>query len=243
MRTILITGSSRGIGRAIALGLTDMDLRFAIHYKEQQAMAEEVVAQIRRAGRDARAYQADVRSTEEVNAMFDAIEKDFGTVDILINNAGVGYRDLFTEMPEEHWLETMDTNINGMYRCARRAVPAMVSNKRGDIIQMASIWGLVGGALEVHYSASKGAAIAMTKALAKELGPSQVRVNAIAPGAIMTDMLTELGDEILACVKEETPLGLLGTPDHVVAAVRYLLGPGGEFVTGQVISPNGGFVI
>ncbi len=243
MKNILITGSSRGIGRATALALMDRDYRFIINYKERKDMADSLVEIIRSNFRDAIAIQADIRYTDQVNAMFDQIESYCGPVDILINNAGIGSHKLFTDISEEEWLDVINVNVNGMYRCCQRAVPPMISKKSGVIINVSSIWGIIGGACEVGYSTTKGAINTFTKSLAKELGPSNIRVNCVAPGTVLTDMIKPLGPEVLDWVEEETPLGRVAEPSEVGETIKFLLSPGGDYMTGQILSPNGGFTI
>lgn len=244
-QTVLITGSSRGIGRSIACVLAESQTPYniVINYKDSKEKALEVRDYIRSKKRDCIAIQGDVSNPEEVKKMFQAIRQKFRHVDILINNAGIGTHKLFQEISYQEWKEIFATNVDGMYHTIQQVLPSMISQKKGHIINIASIWGIVGAAMETHYSATKGAIIAFTKALAKECGYSGIRCNVIAPGAVRTDMLDVLNQDTLDFVVNETPLGRLGTPEDIAHLVEFLISEKGAFITGQVISPNGGFVI
>ena len=167
----------------------------------------------------------------------------FGKIDVLINNAGISRTNLFTDISYDEWHEVMNVNLNGVFYVTQKALQYMLPEMNGKIINISSIWGIAGGSSEVHYSASKAALIGMTKALAKELGPSNINVNCIAPGVIQTDMLNNISIDTLEMLREETPLMKLGTPDDIAKCALFLASDGGDFLTGQVISPNGGFVI
>ena len=175
--------------------------------------------------------------------MFQKANAAFGPVHILINNAGISRFGLFTDIGEEEWDEVMDTNCKGMYLCCKEALPHMISDKDGAIVNISSMWGQVGASCEVHYSASKAAVIGLTKALAKELGPSNVRVNCVAPGVIQTDMLANVAPDIQRELAEDTPLMRLGTPGDIAKTVCFLCSREAGFITGQVLGVNGGFVI
>ncbi|MBQ1215444.1 MAG: SDR family NAD(P)-dependent oxidoreductase, partial [Firmicutes bacterium] len=196
-KTVLITGASRGIGRECALEFARQGAsNIIIGYNKSEAQALELDAILKEQGVNSLALQADIRSKTEVNLMFRRAQAAFGPVHILVNNAGISGFSLFTDITEEMWDEMMDTNIKGMYLCCKEALPDMISEKDGAIVNISSIWGQVGASCEVHYSASKAAVIGLTKALAKELGPSNVRVNCVAPGVIQTDMLAVVDPEI-----------------------------------------------
>ena len=210
-KTVLITGASRGIGRECALEFARQGAsNIIIGYNKSEAQALELDAILKEQGVNSLALQADIRSKTEVNLMFRRAQAAFGPVHILVNNAGISGFSLFTDITEEMWDEMMDTNIKGMYLCCKEALPDMISEKDGAIVNISSIWGQVGASCEVHYSASKAAVIGLTKALAKELGPSNVRVNCVAPGVIQTDMLAVVDPQIQEELKEETPLMKLG---------------------------------
>jgi len=243
-KTVLITGASRGIGRECALEFARQgasNIIIGYNKSEEQALALE--SMLRDAGINALALKADVRSASEVKLMFRRAQAAFGQVHILVNNAGISGFSLFTDISEEMWDEMMDTNIKGMYLTCREALPDMISEKDGAIVNISSIWGQVGASCEVHYSASKAAVIGLTKALAKELGPSNVRVNCVAPGVIQTDMLAVVDPAIQEELKEETPLMKLGNPIDIAKSVCFLCSPDAGFITGQVLGVNGGFVI
>ena len=243
-KTVLITGASRGIGRECALEFARQGAsNIIIGYNKSEAQALELDAILKEQGVNSLALQADIRSKTEVNLMFRRAQAAFGPVHILVNNAGISGFSLFTDITEDMWDEMMDTNIKGMYLCCKEALPDMISEKDGAIVNISSIWGQVGASCEVHYSASKAAVIGLTKALAKELGPSNVRVNCVAPGVIQTDMLAVVDPEIQKELAEETPLMKLGTPSDIAKSVCFLCSPAASFITGQVLGVNGGFVI
>lgn len=242
-KTVLITGSSRGIGRAIAIKLSDYDYKIVVNYKEREDKANEVVDLIRAKSRDCIAIKADISDTNQVKEMFKEIENKFGYVNYLVNNAGISQLGLFQDIDYKEWRNIFAVNVDGMFNCTKNALPHMISEKCGKIINIASIWGLVGGSFETAYSATKGAVIAFTKSLAKELGPSNINVNCIAPGAIMTDMLSIASDEALQRVREETPLERIGKVEDIAETAAFLLSESANFYTGQILSPNGGLVI
>lgn len=237
----LVTGASRGIGRAVALSLGAAGCRVVVNYRRSKTAAEEVCREIRAAGGQALAVQADVAEKAQVEALFAAAEQGFGPVDILVNNAGIAHFGLLTELSEAQWQRLLGVNLGGAFFCCQAALRSMVARKRGVIVNVSSMWGLVGASCEAAYSASKGGLIALTKALAKEVGPSGIRVNCVAPGVIATEMNGNLSGAELAQLAEDTPLGRIGQPEEVAEAVLYLAGA--EFVTGVVLNVNGGFVI
>lgn len=236
--TVLITGSSRGIGAEIAKLLAKENYNIVINYEKNESEANKVLKIIKEYNQNVISIKADLRSTKEVNSMFDKIEKTFGNVDILINNAGIANMSFFQDISEEYWKDIFDVNVNGAYRCIKRAIPSMISQKFGKIVGISSIWGVTGSALEVHYSATKGAIIAMNKALAKELGYSGITVNTVAPGGIDTDMLNNIPKENIEAYCSEFPLGRLGTTKEVADTVKFLIS--NEYITGEVINVNGG---
>lgn len=239
----LVSGASGGIGSACARALGLRGDCVAVHYNTNKVAAEAVVAFLAGAGRCARAYQADLTVAEEVRAMHQAIRSDLGEVDILVNNAGIAEFALFQDITEEMWDTMAGTNLKSAYMLSKEVLPGMIRKKSGCIVNIASMWGQVGASCEVHYSAAKGGLIAMTKALAKEVGPSGIRVNCIAPGAIKTTMLNSLSESDLKAIQDETPLGRLGAPQDVANAVLFLTDSASSFITGQILGVNGGRVI
>ena len=232
MTQVVITGGSRGIGAAAVRKFTDLGHQVYFLYEKNHAAAQALQAQT-----GATALCADLTDGEAVERAFAQI----GRVDVLINNAGISHYGLISQIGEAQWTRLFDVNVHGCYRCIVQALPSMLQRHQGCIINLSSMWGQVGASCEVCYSAAKGAVLAMTKALAKELGPSGIRVNAIAPGVIQTDMTSVLGADTLDQLREETPLQRLGRPEDVVQAMVYLTQA--DFVTGQVFGVSGGFVI
>lgn len=243
-KTVLITGASRGIGAECALEFARNGASaIVICYHQNQASALALEARLKDAGVKAMALRADVRFARQVELMFQKINEAYGPVHILINNAGMSQFALFTDITEDMWDNMMDTNCKSMYLCCKQALPHMISEKDGAIVNISSIWGQVGASCEVHYSASKAAVIGLTKALAKEVGPSHIRINCVAPGVIQTDMLSSLNETEKQKLAEDTPLMRLGTASDVAKAVCFLCSQEAGFITGQVLGVNGGFVI
>ncbi len=233
MKTVWITGGTRGIGAATAKLFFEKGYRVAVSFSSNQKKAEEFQEE----NPHILVVQGDVSDSDQVQKIVNQI----GEVDILIHNAGIAQQKLFDTITEEEWDKMFDVHVKGAFLCTKMVLPHMIHQKEGAIINLSSIWGLTGASCEVHYSAAKGALIAMTKALAKELGPSNIRVNCVAPGVIDTAMCQHLTEEDKRALCDETPLGRLGTPQDVAQAIYYLATA--DFVTGQIISPNGGIVI
>lgn len=242
-KTVLITGASRGIGKAIAKLFAENNYNVVINYNKSEDEAKELQNYLTNKGYSVRIFKADVSNINEVNSLVNYTIGQFEKIDVLINNAGISKTNLFTDISYEEWNEIMNVNLNGVFYTTKKALQYMLPEMSGKIINISSIWGMVGGSFEVHYSASKAAIIGMTKALAKELGPSNINVNCIAPGVIKTDMLNNVSEDTLDALKEETPLMKLGLPEDIAKCALFLASEGGDFLTGQVISPNGGFVI
>ena len=242
-KSVLITGASHGIGRAMAIAFAEAGYNVLINYCSSEQAAKDLAKQLNRDNLTACIYQADVRKKQEVCDMVQYAIQAFGHLDVLINNAGIAQFRLFTDITEDEWDAMIDTHLKGTFHCAQAALQSMISEKYGKIINISSIWGLTGGSCEVHYSAAKAGIIGLTKALAKEVGPSNIQVNCIAPGVIETEMLADLTDEDMAALKEETPIGRIGQPTDVAKLALYLASDDSSVITGQVISPNGGFVI
>lgn len=242
-KAALITGASRGIGRAAALRLAAAGYAVAVNYHTDRAAAEEVCAEIAASGGRAIALQADIGCEEQAVELCRLAEAGLGPVSLLVNNAGIAGFGFFDAYTYQDWRRIFAVNVDGAFFCSRALLPGMISRKSGCIINISSIWGMVGASCEVAYSASKGALIVLTKALAKEVGPSGIRVNCIAPGVIDTDMNAVLDTTALQELCGETPLGTLGRAEDIAAAIAFLASDDARFITGQVLSPNGGFVI
>lgn len=243
-KTVLITGASRGIGAACALYFAKQGFDVAINYFANDEAAQKVAQDVEKLGRRALLVKADVADYNAVSDMVEKVKQEFGVIDVLINNAAISKQAVFSDMSLEEEQRIFSVNVGGMLHCIRAVLPQMIHEKRGSIVNVSSIWGIQGASCEVQYSASKAAVIGATKALAQELAPSNIRVNCVAPGIIDTDMNKALSEEDLKNLKEETPLGVLGTPTDIAKSIYFLasdeLSP---FTTGQILSPNGGFVI
>lgn len=239
-QTVMITGASRGIGAATAARFAQDGCRLILNYRENEEKIKELSKSLHT---EVLLCRADVSDPKAVEQMVQEGQDAFGTIDVLINNAGIAEQKLFSDITEADWDRMFDVNVKGMYLTTKAVLPGMIHEKRGKIVNLSSIWGITGASCEVHYSASKAAVIGFTKALAKELGPSGICVNCIAPGVIETDMNAHLPEEILGELKEETPLGKLGTPQDIAQAIYFLSSRQADFITGQVLSPNGGMVV
>ena len=238
MKTALVTGGSRGIGRAIVELLAKKGWQVAFCYRENESAADEV-----RAATGAVAYRLNISDSKAVADMVSDLQNRFGHIDLLVNNVGVASQRLFTDITDEEWKNTFDVNVNGAFYATRAVLPDMIKRKSGNIIFVSSMWGVSGGSCEVHYSATKAALIGMTKALAKEVGPSGIRVNCVAPGVIETDMNAHLSADDMAALAEETPLCRIGKADEVAKAIEFLAEDGSAFITGQVLSVDGGIIV
>lgn len=241
MRTVIVTGSSRGIGAEIARTFAKNGDNVVINCKSSKDKVQILFDEIESYGAKALLVCGDVSETEDVKRLFDETVKAFGTVDILINNAGIARSGLFQDTSDDDWEQIINTNLGGAFKCSREAVRYMLKNHSGRIINISSIWGQVGGSCEVSYSASKAGVIGLTKALAKELAPSGITVNCIAPGVINTDMLSCYTKDDLCALCDETPVGRLGTPQDIASTALFLASKSAEFITGQIIGVNGGF--
>ena len=241
-KTVVVTGASRGIGREIAIEFARNGYNVLANYNNSEKEAIELEKMLIEEGYSIKVFKADVSKSYESDAMIEYCLKEFGGLDVLVNNAGISQDKLFTDITDEEWERMMSVNVTSVFNCSRRALQHMIWEKSGSIINITSMWGETGGSCEVHYSASKAAIIGMTKALAKEVGPSNIRVNAVSPGVIMTDMCAYYGEDTLNELKDETPLMKLGKPEDVAETV-YFLAEKAKFITGQVIGVNGGMVI
>lgn len=241
MRTVLITGSSRGIGAAIARRLND-EYKIVINYKNSKDEAFKLLDELRKTNPNVIAIKADVSKEEEVEMMFSVAEKNFGHVDILINNAGISHFSLIQDIEFETWKEVINTNLNSVFLNSKRAIPNMISNQYGVIINMSSIWGDFGASMEALYSTSKGGINTFTKAMAKELAPSGIRVNAIAPGIVDTDLMRrDFTEDELEELKAEVSINRFAKPSEIAGLVRYLISDEASYITGDIIHINGGF--
>ena len=237
----LVTGGDRGIGRAICLRLARGGYAVGVNYCQRERAAQEVVDQIRSLGGKAAAFQADVSQRNQAQQLIEEANRALGSIQLLVNNAGVSWSGLFQDMTQKQWEQLLGVNLNGTVYCCQSVLPSMIRQQKGAIVNLSSIWGITGASCEAGYSAVKAAVIGLTKALAKEVGPSGIRVNCVAPGAIDTEMNSHMTQEDWVLLKEETPLGRIGRPEDIAEAVWFLATNG--FVTGQVLSPNGGIVI
>lgn len=242
MNTVLITGSAKGIGAATAALFADCGYNVIINYNSSETEALSLLEKLRVRGHNAIAVKADVSKKDEAAFLFSEAKKSFGSVDILVNNAGIAQQKLFTDITDEDYNKMFDCNTKSVFNCCQLALPDMIHNKNGRIINVSSMWGIVGASCEVHYSASKAAVIGMTKALAREVAPSGITVNCIAPGVIDTSMNKCFDEETLNALKEETPVGRLGTPEEVAKAILFFANNGSGFITGQVLGIDGGFI-
>ena len=244
MSTVLITGASRGIGAATARLFAQNGWDVAINYHNSRPQAQALAAELTALGVRACAIGADVSDAEQAQALVQKAEDALGALDALVCNAGVALpQQLVTDTTAEQWRRVFAVNADGAFYTIRAAVPSFVRRKSGRIITISSVWGVTGGSCEAAYSASKGAVIALTRALAKELGPSGITVNCVAPGVIDTEMNAAVEPESLRALCADTPLERIGTPEEVARCILFLAGEGGAFLTGQVIQPNGGMVI
>lgn len=238
MKNVLITGGSRGIGRACVYEFAKAGYRVFFNYNNSRADAEKISADT-----GAVAVRVDISKSDEVKKMADYIHEKYGRIDVLINNAGIAEQKLFTDISENDWDKMFDVNIKGMFLVTKAFVGDMIYKQSGKIINVSSMWGITGASCEVHYSASKSAVIGFTKALAKELGPSKICVNCIAPGVIETEMNSHLSKEDFDVLCEETPLERIGKPEEVAKTALFLASDNSSFITGQVINVDGGYII
>jgi 3-oxoacyl-[acyl-carrier protein] reductase len=242
-KVALVTGSSRGIGRAIAIELARQGCQVVVNYHSSPAAAQEVVALIESAGGVARALGGDVSIAAEAEQLVRATLVAFGTLDILVNNAGIARDKLLLRMTEEDWDVVLDTNLKGAFHCVKAAQPTFLRKHSGRIINISSVVGLSGNAGQANYAAAKAGLIGLTKTLAKELGSRNITANAIAPGFIETDMTAKLGAALVEQARAHIPLGRLGRPEDVAAAVAFLASDAAAYITGQVLCVDGGMAL
>jgi 3-oxoacyl-[acyl-carrier protein] reductase len=242
-RGALVTGAGRGIGRAIALKLGAAGAKVVVNYNASQSAAEEVVEVITSAGGEARLYQADVSKSEEVDAMINALTKEWGAVDILVNNAGITRDNLMMRMSSDEWDAVIDTNLRSVYYCTKAVLRTMLRNRWGRIISVSSVVGLTGNAGQANYAAAKAGIIGFTKSIAREVGSRNITANAIAPGFIETDITASLPAEVKEAMLQSIPMGHYGQPDDVANIALFLASDLASYVTGQVINADGGMVM
>ena len=242
--SVIITGASRGIGAATALAFGRQGWQVAVNYLHSEEQALEVCRQIEASGGTALPLRADVSDPQQAKLLVETAVSAFGGLDALVLNAGIALPQmLLTDVTDNQWRSLFAADVDGVFYPTRAALPHFVGQKSGSIVTVSSMWGQVGGSCEVAYSAAKGAVIAFTKALAKEVGPSGIRVNCVCPGVIQTEMNRNLSAEDLEALRLETPLEVLGTAEDVAGTVRFLCSEEARFITGQVIGVNGGMVV
>ncbi|MFP4973848.1 elongation factor P 5-aminopentanone reductase [Paenibacillus sp. CN-4] len=240
--TVLVTGGSGGIGGAIAERFASVGMNVVIHYMHSHEAANEVARRCMAHGAKVMTIAADMKDRQQLQRMADRLEGSGLMPDVLVNNAGVSLYGMLADVTEEQWDHVMGVNLKGTFLCSQIFMPYMVSQKYGRIINVSSVWGLSGASCEVVYSASKGGVNAFTKALAKELAPSGVTVNAVAPGAVRTEMLSGFAPDEIRSLEEEIPAGRLATPEEIASVVYFLALPESGYINGQIISPNGGWM-
>ena len=241
-KTVIVTGASGGTGSAIASLFAEKGCGVVINYNKNESSALSLCAQLREKGADVRTFRADVSDFAQAQALANFAKSEFGSADILVNNAGIAQQKLFTDITDEDFDRMFAVNVKGVFNCCKAVLPFMIHEKYGRIINISSMWGVCGASCEVHYSASKAAVIGLTKALAKEVGPSGITVNCIAPGLIDTPMNGNLSPETIAELCDETPVLRIGTPQDVAQAVFFLAQDSASFITGQVLGVDGGFI-
>lgn len=238
-KTVLITGGSRGIGKAMVYEFAKAGYNVLLNFNKSENLANDIAAEFS----NVKVYGADVANQENVFNMINYAKDTFGGIDILINNAGISCTGLFQDLQKDEWEKLISVNLTGVYNCTKAVLPDMISRKQGKIINISSVWGLVGASNEVAYSASKAGVIGLTKALAKEVGPSNIQVNCIAPGIVMTDMISEYSMDELNEITNEIPLGRIGSTEDIAGLALFLASDAANYITGQVFSPNGGWVV
>ncbi len=241
-KTVLITGASSGIGAATAILFTEKGYNVAMNYNSSAAAANMLCSTLSESG-NVMTVKADISKINEVETMVSSVRSKFGKIDILINNAGIAQQKLFNDISQEEWNKMLSVNLTGAYNCTRAVINGMINRKYGAVVNVSSIWGEAGGSCEVHYSAAKAGLIGLTKSLAKEVGPSGIRVNCITPGVIATNMNSHLSVEDLNSLADETPLCRLGTAEEVAKAIYFLASDDASFITGQILGVNGGLYI
>ncbi len=242
-KTVLVTGASGDIGSAIATAFAQAGYNVVLGCHSNPERAHQLQSQLQAQGHSCMVCKADVARQDEVAHMFEEVRRTFGDVDILVNNAGISQQKLFDTLSLDDWERMMAVHVTGTFLCCRQAMRSMLAKKSGCIVNIASMWGQVGAACEVHYSAAKAAVIGLTRALAKESGPSGIRVNCVAPGVVEGVMMQPFSQDERESLNEQTPLGRAATPKDVADAAMFLASDAAGFITGQVLAVNGGFVV
>ena len=240
-KVVVVTGGSRGIGAEIVKHLSKLGYKVILNYNKSEDCAKNVENELKKHGFIVDIFKADVSKKEEAENLIKYVLNKYGRIDVLINNAGISQTKLFTEISDEDWQVMINNNLNSAFYCTRATVKSMIHNKQGLVINISSIWGITGGSMEVHYSTAKAGLIGFTKALAKELGPSNIRVNGVAPGIIDTRMNKEYSKEEIESIKNEIPLERIGKTIDIAKCIEWLIED--EYTTGQIISINGGWYI
>jgi len=240
-KAVIVTGGSRGIGEAIVKTLAEAGYRIILNYNKSEQKAKKIQEEFTNKGYNVEIFKADVSKREEAKKLVEYAIQKYKNIDVLINNAGISQTKLFTDITDDDWNTMINTNLNSAFYMCQEILPNMIHNKKGCIINISSIWGTTGASCEVHYSVAKAGMDSLTKALAKELGPSNIRVNSIAPGIIDTEMNKNIKEKEKQSIIEEIPLGKIGKPETIAKAVKWLIED--DYTTGQIISINGGWNI
>ena len=237
-KVAIVTGGTRGIGKAIVYELHKNGIKVVLDYKNSDELAMDIKNEL---GENVETFKADISNRNEVKKLVKFTLEKYGNIDVLINNAGISQEKMFIDLSDDDWDNMIKTNLTSAFYTIQEVLSTMIHNKSGCIINMSSIWGITGGSCEVPYSASKAGLDGLTKSLAKELGPSNIRVNSVAPGIIKTDMTNNYTEEEMKNIKSQIPLEKIGTPENIAKCVNWLIED--DYTTGQIISPNGGWVI
>lgn len=239
-KSALVTGASRGIGRSIAIQLAEEGYKVAVNYAGNKEKADAVVEEIKAKGVEAFAIQANVANGDEVKVMIKEVVSQFGSVDVLVNNAGITRDNLLMRMKEQEWDDVIDTNLKGVFNCIQKVTPQMLRQKSGSIINLSSVVGAVGNPGQANYVATKAGVIGLTKSAARELASRNITVNAVAPGFIVSDMTDALSEELKAQMLEQIPLAKFGEDSDIANTVAFLASEKTKYITGQTIHVNGG---